>query len=219
MDHSKAVWLVGGALAVLSVTGCGGSDGDGNEGGGPGSKNGTVTAEWASYCTGTFTEDMAIVDAFDEPAFTAHAGEQYLMSDFDDSFGGHAEFLYMTSAGPDTFEVEPTAEGTWPFTSNCTIGAGLPYYAVFKDVSVFAEKELTTKICDLSEGTVLSAAGVGRGYAFSATSGGSAIYELILGPFSAQCGGQSSGYISVPQTRSFGSTTWLVPVVGIIGPQ
>jgi hypothetical protein len=204
--------------SVLALTACGGSD-DNNGGDGPGSGDGTVSEQWAGFCTGTFTEDTPIVDAFDEAAFTARAGDEFLLADFDDSFGGRAEFLYLSNAGPDSFEVEPRADGAWPFTSNCSIGEGVPYYAVFKDVSVFAEQELTTKICDLSGGSVLPAGSSGRGYSFAGSLGDSAIYNVILGPFSAECEGQTGGYIRVPHTSSFGSTTWLVPIAALIGPE
>ena len=82
---SKVSWLLSG---VFAVTGCGGSNGDGS-----GSVGGTVTEPWAAYCTGTFTQDTPLVDAFDEPTFTARAGDEFLLSDFSDGFGGRAEFL------------------------------------------------------------------------------------------------------------------------------
>jgi hypothetical protein len=209
----KALWLVGSAFALL---GCGGS-GDGNGSGAPANGDGTVTEAWAGYCTGTFTEDTPITD-FDRTIFTARTGDEFLMSDFSDSFGGRAAFLYLTSDGPDTFEVEARADATWPFTSNCSIGKGVPYYGVFKGVSVFAEKELTTKLCDLSAGDVLPAGSSGRGYSLAGSSNGATIYQVILGPFAEQCGGQDKGYVRVSQTQSFGSTTWLVPIAGLIGP-
>ena len=125
----------------------------------------------------------------------------------------------MTRGGPDSFDIEPSGDGAWPFTSNCAIGAGVPYYGVFADVSVFAEEELTTKICDLTEGSVLPAGSSGRGYGYAGSDGSAAIYEVILGPFSAECEGADRGYIRVPQTQIFGSTTWLVPVSALIGPE
>jgi hypothetical protein len=200
---------------IMSLTACsGGDDDDSPEGG-----SGVVTAPWTEYCIGTFTQDTPIIDPFDEPLFTARAGEQYLMTEYDDGFG-RAEFAYLTGAGPDTFTIDQGADGSWPFTSNCTAGEGVPYYAVFANVSVFAEEALTTKICDLTAGTALPSAGGLRGYsnagAFSLS--GPTTYELYLDPFTEQCGGNDTGYISVPSTRSFGSTTWLVPVIGIIGP-
>jgi hypothetical protein len=207
----SALWVMG---SVLALAGCGGSDSDDGGGGG-----GTVTEQWAGFCTGTFTNDTPIVDAFDEPLFTARAGDEFLMSDFDDAIGSRAEFLYLTSAGPDAFELEPSADGSWPFTSNCASGAGVPYYGVFTEVSVFAEEELTTKICELSEGSVLPAGRNARGYALANLLGDAATYEVILGPFSTQCRDYARGYVRVPNTRLFGTMTYLVPIVGLIGPQ
>jgi hypothetical protein len=201
--------------SVLTLSACGGDDDDE-----PGANaNGTVTEAWSDFCTATFTKDTPLVDAFGDPAFTARAGDEYLLSEFDDAFGGRAEILYLTNAGPESFTLEPGSDGSWPFTSDCAIGEGVPYYAVFTDVSLYAEKELTTKICDLGAGSVLPASGTGRGYAYAGPSGDSAIYEIVLGPFSAECGDRDSGYVRVPQTRSFGSVTWLVPFAGVIGPK
>lgn len=210
-DAWHVLWLIGGGIALSSCAS--------NDKGGAQSGNGTTTEQWAGFCTATFTQDTPMVDAFDEPTFTARVGDEFLLSDFSDSFGGRAELLYLTDAGPDSFDVEQDADGGWPFTSNCTINKGVPYYAVFKSVSVFAEKELSTKVCDLSEGSVLPAGTNGRGFSFSGASGQSAIYEVILGPFSAQCGDLGKGFIRVPQTTSFGVTTWLVPITSIIGPE
>lgn len=200
--------------SILLLAGCGGGDDSAAD-----SIPGTVSEPWTSFCTGTFSEDTEIIGAFGDPTFTARAGEEYLLLDFDDSSGARAEFAYMTSAGPDSFEVEPDQDESFPFTSNCAIGEGLPYYAVFKDVIVFEDKELTTKICELNAGSVLPAGGEGRGFGFAGSAQGAAVYELILGPFSEQCEAQGSGYISVPHTTSFGSSTFLVPVIGIIGPE
>ena len=213
MSSSRDVWKALG-LGLLALTSCGGSD----DGDGSGSGTGTITNQWASFCTATFTVDTPILDPFDEPAFTARAGDAYLLADFSETFGSRAEIVYLAIAGPDTFEVPPSTAGGWPFTSNCTIGDGVPYYAVFKGVSVFADKELKTKVCDLNEGAALPAGTSGRGYSFAGSLGSAALYEVILGPFSAECGGLAKGYVSVPQTRAFGSTTWLVPFAGIIGP-
>jgi hypothetical protein len=209
------LWLMG---SVFALVGCGGGE-DENGGEGSESQDGTVTEEWAGFCTGTFTKDTAVLDVFDEPMFTALAGEEYLLADLSDTFGARAEFLFLTDVGPDSFVLEPDAEGAWPFTSNCAIGEVVPYYAVFDDVTVFAEEELVTKMCDLSKGSALPSAGSGRGYAYIGSEGSSAVYEVILGPFSEECGGADRGYISVPQTRSFGSTTWLVPFSGLVSPE
>jgi hypothetical protein len=206
----NALWLAG---SVFALVGCGGGDSSGGSANG----DGTVTEAWAKYCTATFTEDTPITD-FDRTIFTAHVGDEYLMSDYSDSFSPRASFLYLTNDGPDTFEVKARSDATWPFSSNCTINKGVPYYGVFKTVSVFAEQGLTTKLCDLSADTVLPAGSSGRGYSLASSSNGAMIYQVILGPFAEQCGGQDKGYVRVSQTQSFGSTTWLVPIAGLIGP-
>jgi hypothetical protein len=211
---SSVIGLLASALALAACSG--GDDGDDGSAGGAG----TVAEPWTDFCTGTFSEDTEIIDVFGEPQFTARAGQTYLLSEWNDSFGGLAQFVYLTSGGPDSFEVEPSADGSWPFTSNCMFGAGVPYYAVFADVTIYAEEALATELCSLSAGTALPSPGGLRGYALAGDLSfeGPATYELYLDAFSAQCGGSDRGYISVPETRSFGADTRLVPVISIIGP-
>ena len=214
MRRLARVWGVGGLLGGLALTGCGGGNGGGAAGGA-----GTVTEPWTKYCTATFTADTPIVE-FDETKFTARAGEEYLMTSFDDSFGHRAELLYLTPTGPDSFDLEPGADSTWPFMSNCEPGKGVAYYAAFTDVSVFSDQALSSKICDLKAGAAHPAGTSSRGFSLAGSAaGGASIYEVMLGPFGADCGGAASGYISVPQTRSLGVTTWLVPIASVIGPE
>lgn len=212
--HWKTLCTIGGAVAFASCSGSCGSSGDGSSSGG-----GTVTEQWAGFCTGVFTEDTPILDSRGEPAFTAREGAEYLLADFPDSFRGRAKFLYMTQVGPDSFTLKPNADRAWPFTSNCAVGQGVPYYGVFDDVSVFADPELTTKICDLGAGSVLPAANAERGYALARSSWETTIYEVTLGPFSEECEDHPRGYVRTPRTNSFGSTTWLVPIAELIGPE
>jgi len=202
---------LGCALASIVLLAACGSEDDG------GSGSGTVTEEWAAFCTATFTQDTRILDSFDEPMFTARAGETYLLADY----GTRGELLYLTGVGPELFEVGPDDAGALPFTSNCEPNAGVPYYAVFDDVAVYADEALTTKLCDLAAGTALPSTGGLRGYSIvgNISLSGPQIYQVYLDAFSAQCGGSDVGYISVPKTHSFGSDTWLVPIVSIIGPE
>ena len=206
------------ALAALGlVSGCGGDDDDGS----PSGAAGMVTEAWSSYCVATFTADQALSDGF-ETVFTARAGERYLMSEFGGDFGqDRAELLYLTQSGPFDVELESStgAQG-FPFTSNCEFGKGVPYYAVFADVSVYSDEAMTNKVCDLSAGTALPVT-TGKVTGFSSASFelfGPNKYQLHLNAFSAQCGGGERGYISVPPVEAFGATTWLVPVTTIIGP-
>jgi hypothetical protein len=201
----------GAALGLaLTLAGCGDDDGGATG-------DGTVTEAWAGFCTATFTEDKAVLNGFGEPLFTARAGSEYLMSR---NGGLGVEFFYLTGAGPETFEVEPDDRGEYPFTTNCGGTTGVPYNAVFADVSVFAEERLTTKICDLSAGTAVPSDVGTNGYSAAGefNLSGPATYEIILGGFAEQCGNAASGFVSVPQTVVFGSHTWLVPIQTVLHP-
>jgi hypothetical protein len=200
---------------LSAASGCGGDDdgGDGQQGAG------VVTAPWDAYCVATFSEDTLVLD-FGDPLFTARAGESYLMTSFA-TFGGEtrADMAYLTPKGPYDFTVTAAAGTTLPFTSNCQVDQAKPYQAAFTDVSVFADEALTTKLCDLSAGTVVPASSGISGHSSTGLSfNGPETYQVYLNGFSASCGGVETGYVSVPETTAFGVTTWLVPIARIIGP-
>lgn len=203
---------------VIAAAGCsgGGSDGPG------GSNSGTVTSTWSGYCVATFIEEYPVEDFSGEGLFTAHVGEQYLMSSFV-SFAGHvdATLLYLTPLGLADFRVSASSDASdLPFVSNCNVDDNISYYAVFADVSVYAAEDLTTKLCDLTAGAVLPRdSGSMAGYtAVSFNFSGNNTYEVYLNAFGAQCGGAEVGYVSVPSTKLFGATTWLVPIHTLLGP-
>jgi hypothetical protein len=216
MGASHWVWSVG----ALVLCACGGGDDGG--GGDDETEPGTVTAEWSSYCVATFTKDYAVMDAFDEALFTARAGEQYLMTAYGDGFSTDtASLAYLTDSGPYEFEVTaPAGTQNFPFTTSCTFGSTVPYYAAFTDVTLYVEEALTTKLCDVPSGTVLPRdTSTGAGYGTTSLNfSGPTTYEIFLNAFSAQCGNAGSGFASVPSTDLFGFTTWLVPIIQIVGP-
>ncbi len=211
----QAGWVV--LLGVL-LSACGGEDGDEAAGGG----SGQVAPPWDTYCVATFTEDAAVQDEFDEPLFTARAGERYLMADYGEFFGEDtADLLFLTSSGPESFRLTaPAGSQDFPFTTDCTFDGGVPYYAVFADVSVHATAALDNVLCEPSAGTALpldTSSGAGY-FAESFNFSGPSTYSVSLNAFSAQCGGQEDGFISVPEIKIHGTTTWLVPITTIIGP-
>lgn len=215
--------LHAGGAAGSGGLSAGGSSAGGSSAGGSGgvstvSGPGTVTDAWSSYCLATFTSDYAVLDTFDEPLFTAHAGEQYLMSSYPYTFGGpnSAGLLYLTEHGPVEFEVDPGSEPA-PFTSNCPKNTAKKYYAVFDDVSVFSDTTLTSKLCDLTAGAALPLTG-GYGYSLSTSTEGGAIYSIVLGPYSAQCGAAERGSVEVPTVQVLDQTTYLIPIRAILGP-
>ncbi len=208
-----------------STTGTSDGPGRGASGGsGGGGDSGEVTPAWDGYCVATFTEDHDVLDAFDDPEFTAHEGERYLMADYSEFFGEDtAELLFLTPAGPSSFTLTaPAGSQDFPFTTPCTFGGGVQYYAVFADVTVFETEALESVLCELSAGTVLPRDTSSQaGYAaLSFNFTGPTTYSVELNAFSEQCGGQSTGFISVPETQVHANvTTWLVPIVTILGPE
>ena len=187
---------LGGSGGVSTVTGPGG-----------------VT--WSGYCVATFTSDYGVLDSFDEPLFTARVSEQYLMTAYPASiFGGpnSAELLYLTEDGPFEFEVDPGSDPP-VFTANCRKGAATRVSAVFTDVSLYADSTLATKLCDLTAGTVLPLDGR-YGYSLTSASDGEAIYSMLLGPYSAQCGAAEQGSVVVPLIDA----QHLIPIRPILRP-
>lgn len=216
--HARVAPLMVAAAGALSGIGCGGSGDDGAPGGGSGGL-GTVTDTWREYCTATFTRDTEVFDSFGDPLFTARAGQEFLLAGYSFFADDTAEIVYLAPGGAERVEVSQDESSTFPFTSNCGPDDSMSYYAVFQDVSVYADEGLTTKLCDLTAGTALPSNGAeGFSIAGDFSLSGPQTYELFLGAFSEQCQGAESGYISVPPTELFGSRTWLVPVFGIIGP-
>lgn len=210
--------------AFISLTGtlaCGDDANSGSEQPGPagsGANGGQVTAQWQDFCVATFTRDYAVIDAFGDTEFTARAGEKYLLTDFD-AGRTEAELGYLLDGAPYSFMVAQVG-AAWPFTSNCESGQAR-YYAVFQDVTVFKDEAMTEKACDLSAGTFLPLDPT-RQAGYSATDftffAAETTYNLSLNAFSSACGDVESGYIEVPQVQVLGTSTYLVPVITIIGP-
>lgn len=211
---SDAIWnrTVLALLTTLLAAGCGGND-EGNSGGG-----GTVSEQWQGYCTVVFSSDHAVIDSFGDALFTARAGQEFLVKSYSETT--RANLFYLTNSGPWDFEVMPAGvPPLYPFSSTCDLNNAVSHYGVFADVSVFADETLTTKLCDLTRGTTLPSAGMSVGYSLAGeiSFSGPATYQVELGPFAAQCGA-ASGYVSVPETQVFGTTTWLVPFDTLLSP-
>ena len=179
---------------------------------------GTVTDVWSGYCLATFTSDYEVLDTFDEPLFTARAGEQYLMTSYPSTFGGpnSAVLIYLSEHGPLEFEVDSGSEPA-PFTANCPKNTAKKYYAVFDDVSVFSDTTLTSKLCELTAGAALPLDG-GSGFSLSSSTNGEAIYSIVLGPYSAQCGAAERGSVVVQSVEVLDQSTYLIPIRPILGP-
>jgi hypothetical protein len=194
----------------------GGAGAGGNSSEGPG----TITDLWRGFCVATFAEDYQVVDPFGASLFTARAGEEYLLISYPAPYAS-ATLAYLTSTGPYEFKVAPNADNTaYPFTTDCpTDLEAASYFAVFADVTVYAEAGLVTPICELAAGTALARdSASSAGFGLESFGDGVSVYEIFLNAFSAQCGGAASGYISVPGIQLFGSGHVVVPFRVITAP-
>jgi hypothetical protein len=208
------------SLFCVPVVACsvGGEDEDG--GGSTvldlGDMPGTITPEYSAYCAARFTEDHDVVDVFSDRLFTAKAGEEYLMASYGST---EASLVYLTEGGPLEFEV-PALGGEYPFESDCEPGNMVDYLAALTSVDVYSSEAFDVLLCSLDGGSVLPRdPTVQSGYsALDFAFSGPSTYQVYLNAFAAQCGDVEIGYISVPEVLLFGTTTWLVPVIGIIGP-
>lgn len=209
---SKAGSAQGGS-AALAGSGSGGSTGGSGGGVIAITEPGTVTNDWDGFCTATLTTDYVVKDDFGKVLFTAKAGETYLLLNYPPVNGVKA--AYLTSAGVFEFKIGSTdANGGYPFTSNCEPAQFLPvsYFAVFADVTVYAEAELTTQICQLKAGDhVVREPLVSAGYGAVNSSAAANVYEIFLNAFSPQCANAEHGFISAPTVALFGSNRVLVP--------
>ena len=176
---------------------------------------GTVTAPWNSYCIATLTADFAALDPLQNPLFTARVGEQYLI---EVEFDAHwARLLYLTPVGPLEFDIK-TDSTEVPFTSNCGPTQTLSHYANFADVVVYAERQLVTKLCDLTAGTTVPYdASKGRGATFDLGADSNDVDKIFLNGFSARCNGADTGYTRAKSVTVSGTLYSVVPFVAIAG--
>ncbi|MEE2758256.1 MAG: hypothetical protein VYA30_16475 [Myxococcota bacterium] len=213
MRHLMRIFLMGGTLVCL--WGCG-------SGGGSTQPPGTVTDIWSGFCTATFTVDYAIIDTFDDPLFTARAGETYLVNDFR-RFGleYRASLLYLTQSSPITFDVTASDETSFPFETNCASDSVSSLLGVFTDSIFYRDEALTDPICELSEGSIaegLLNIRLVSGFGFGAGSA-PAVYKVTLGEFSNDCDGAEDGYVQVRAVNRFGASYFEAPIARVLRPR
>jgi hypothetical protein len=124
-----------------------------------------------------------------------------------------ASLAYLTSNGPVNFSVKPNPEATFPFTSNCAPEPPHSYVAVFANLRVFADAQLTQKLCDLEAGaTVPYDESKIFGAALKTQGSTGYVYEIFLNAFGARCAGATEGYINVQPVSALGAQRILLPI-------
>ena len=122
-------------------------------------------------CIATFTESYQATDFFGDPEFSVDAGESFIVSGLNDWSGTtKATLLYLFEAGAHDFEIEIEGDNLsdLPFEMSCDASAGVSRLGVFKDVTVYADEELTEEVCTLTRG---QSATVNSGTGYSLVSG------------------------------------------------
>lgn len=197
---------------------CGGGEGDDSAGdrGNGADASMAIPSEFGAYCTAQFMENYDVTDVFGDFNFTARAGEKYLMTSYESN---SVTLIYLADDGPSEFEVQSLAGGL-PFESNCGLGNTSKYLAAFTSVQIFADEALGTPLCTLNPNSVVPYDQTAP-WGYSSTDfsfSGPTVYEVYLNTFATECGGSELGYIRVPSTKLFGTTTWLVPIIPVLGP-
>ncbi len=200
------------ALSFALTLACSGDDGGGETDGGGEEEDGQVYAPFDTLCVATFTAEATAVDVFDDTLFTIKSGERYLMKL--DSFG--VELLFLSSGGPIDFLVDAEA-GAEPYTTNCQEDAVESIVGVFSDVTVYADLEGTSELCQLSAGTMWPSAGGGFNLE-SDLFDDPAIYSVSYEGLAEQCGGADTGYIQAEQIFALGSLRTPSPIALVSGP-
>ncbi len=189
---------------------------DSKEGGN--ASNGGIGEKWKGACVATFTQDYEVIDPFGDPELTVKKGAQYLIGSTD---FGEVELIEVTADGPATFSIEPEGDNSenLPFTSDCDLETAEEHRGVFADVTVYSDKALTKKLCELKNGDQRPAGDQGFGYGsdfdFDAEE---LVYEVRLGALSALCDGNEQGFIGVPSVQIRDTTTSLVPLQTFLKP-
>jgi hypothetical protein len=204
--------------AVLAIAGCNGSGG----GGGGGAK-GTVEPPWDAYCTLTFTKNHKVIDAFDDVALSARAGETYLLGGFT-KFGGKTKttFFVLTSDGPVDLDLEVAEGETPPFETNCNDGETRSYLGVYRETVVYQDEGLSEEVCTLPANTIVESEFGGYSLAsdLSFDESEPLIYQYTLAALGEQkCGGVTSGYVQADYAHLAGTTYDSLPIFRFSGPK
>lgn len=182
---------------------------------------------WSKFCVATFTADTAVPWTSDVDLFTAHAGDRFLMFDFDETpIGAQAQLAYLAPGGPFDFTIQtPGTQGTaadLPITSNCSPDARTGYWAVFADVTLYETAELTTELCKLVAGRAEPVGTKIPQYGAVSTdlfAEGPVTMEVSLLGYEKDCNNAQTGFFSAPVATVLGVQTHLVPFGRVIGPE
>jgi hypothetical protein len=167
---------------------------------------------WSGFCSAKFTEEYAVLDDFGDLEFTAHPDDEFLVSSWPNEFLGDyvTELYYLTPEGAIEFEVKVPVGQSQPFELNCEPAKARRHHAVFRDVDVYASRDHSRKLCELSAGAVLPAkADVHVPFGYGLDTDGK--FALLLGSFSSQCGSGEKGYVDEVSVELLGANRVIRP--------
>ena len=156
-------------------------------------------------CKATFLEDQTINDFFGDYSFEVSEGDRFVLGDA----RGRIKMVRETNLGAHLFEFRGDPDA---FTSSCEEKETKAMLAVFADVTVFEDEEMTTELCRLKKGDLAEIGGSWSQSAVSSSYGEENVYNVSLNGFKEQCGGESYGFVL---TKRLGMMNKYMPLLKV----
>jgi hypothetical protein len=159
---------------------------------------------WSRFCVATFTRDFTFSSG--EP-LTIQRGEELLLYTLSESafLGGEFGVLIPTPSGVITYNEPFFDEPSWPFETNCDPERLSYHVAVFDDLTLHEDEELTRPVCVLERGTTFPFDSWGTVQSFEES-----LVELDILGWSEPCAGHEEAFFAQPED------VW--PIQYILGP-
>ena len=165
-----------------------------------------------NFCHITLTEDYAIEEPHTGAVLQALAGSRYLINSLDFSssvsFSDFFTAFYLDEQGIVSFKGKIRDAKSMQFMSNCKEFETQWVFAVFTDVTLFVDRQLSQPACQLSAGTAIDVSG----YHFGRLGNS---WSLDIEELASICNGHKDLYFKPNKTQFDNKTIRAVPL-GII---
>jgi hypothetical protein len=156
---------------------------------------------WSRFCVASFTRDFTFESASGDPLLTIQRGDELLLYDL---YASEFGVLIPVPGGVQTFN-EPFFHEALPFDTNCDRDQLTNHIAVFANMTLYEDPELTRPICQLERGTTFPFDSWGSAQTFA-----DELVKLDIAGWSEPCAGHDVAY--------FAQTDDVWPIQYILGP-